>query len=236
MVDLTEPICQMIDSSLADVLTFDTSGIELYVTENNPKTFNSLIKRLKAYYKDNPDVDLYRMAYALMPSQAASCPDAKQQYINGHFCYADKFAILTNGLGIIRHIAFLDDAFKEAHPEMPVEKKSDSPDEDKSVGDSSALHPVLADYFALHPQFSLDTFLGDSVFDTIETYGFLKNVMYAMKVLCQKSDIKPLRLSHLSKRFVSRYETSRALSRKRQGRPRKMGLSQSPYGERAVCL
>ena len=67
LVDLTEPICHLIDSSLANVLTFDTSGIELYVTENNPKTLNSLIKRLKAFYRDNPDVDPYRMAYALMP-------------------------------------------------------------------------------------------------------------------------------------------------------------------------
>ena len=40
LVDLTEPICHLIDSSLANVLTFDTSGIELYVTENNPKTLN----------------------------------------------------------------------------------------------------------------------------------------------------------------------------------------------------
>ena len=128
LVDFTDPICQAIDASLAQMLTFDTSGIELYVTENNPKTLNSLIRRLKSYYKDKPDVDPYKMAYALMPSQAASSPDAKQQYINGHFCYADKFAILTNGLGIIRHIAFLDDGFKQAHPEMPMGKKSDSPD------------------------------------------------------------------------------------------------------------
>jgi len=85
MVDFTEPICQAIDTSLANILTFDTSGIELYLQENNPKTLNSLIKRLKAYYKDNPDVDPHKMAYALMPSQAGSCPDAKQQYINGHF-------------------------------------------------------------------------------------------------------------------------------------------------------
>ena len=47
MVDFTEPICQAIDFSLAQILTFDTSGIELYVTENNPKTLNSLIKKLK---------------------------------------------------------------------------------------------------------------------------------------------------------------------------------------------
>lgn len=112
MVDYTEPICQQIDSALDQILTFDTSGIELYVTENNPKTLNALIRKLKAFYKDKPDVDPYKMAYGLMPSQAASWPDAKRQYINGHFCYADKFAILTNGLGIIRHITFLDDDFK----------------------------------------------------------------------------------------------------------------------------
>lgn len=183
MVDYTEPICRAIDSALADVLTFDTSGIELYVTENNPKTLNSLIKKLKGYYKDKPEVDPYKMAYGLMPSQAISCPDAKQQYINGHFCYADKFAILTNGLGIVRHIVFLDDDFKSIHPDMPVDKKSDSPDEDKSVGDSSSLKPVLSDFFSLHPDFHPSTFLGDSAFDAIETYGFLKDDFYFSKVL-----------------------------------------------------
>lgn len=117
MVDYTEPICQLVDSELANILTFDTSGIELYVSENNPKTLNSLIKRLKSYYKDKPDVDPYAMAYSLMPPHAASRPDAKQMYINGHFCYADKYAILTNGLGIVRHIAFTDDGnFKKSHP------------------------------------------------------------------------------------------------------------------------
>lgn len=70
---------------------------------------------------------------------------------------------------------------------MPPEKKSDSPNEDKSIGDSSALHPVLTDYLALHPQFSLDTFLGDAAFDTtetyIETYGFLKDEFHFSKAL-----------------------------------------------------
>ena len=174
MVDYTEPICQLIDSSLSQMLTFDTSGIELYVTENNPKTLNALIKKLKVFYKDKPDIDPYKMAYGLMPSQAASCPDAKQMYINGHFCYADKFAILTNGLGIVRHISFIDDSdFKSSHPELSVQKKSDSPDEDKSVGDASALIPVLSDYFSLHPDFHPDTFLGDSAFDSVELYGKL---------------------------------------------------------------
>lgn len=184
MVDYTEPICQAVDASLAQMLTFDTSGIELYVSENNPKTLNALIRKLKTFYKGNPDVDPYKMAYGLMPSQAASCPEARQMYINGHFCYADKFAILTNGLGIVRHISFLDDdAFKSSHPELIVEKKSDSPDEDKSVGDASSLVPVLTDYFALHPGFHPNVFLGDSSFDSAELYGALFHDFHFSKAL-----------------------------------------------------
>lgn len=184
MVDYTEPICQAIEPSLAHMLTFDTSGIELYVTENNPKTLNALIKKLKTFYKNKPEVDPYRMAYGLMPSQAAACPDAKQMYINGHFCYADKFAILTNGLGIVRHISFVDDDdFKTAHPELTIDKKTDSPDEDKSIGDASALVPVLQDFFSLHPDFHPDTFLGDSAFDCAELYGTLFHDFHFSKAL-----------------------------------------------------
>lgn len=166
------------------MLTFDTSGIELYVTENNPKTLNALIKKLKTFYKDKPEVDPYKMAYGLMPSRAAACSDAKQMYINGHFCYADKFAILTNGLGIVRHISFIDDYnFKAAHPDLVMEKKTDSPDEDKSVGDASALVPVLQDFFSLHPDFHPDTFLGDSAFDSADLYGKLFHDFLFSKVL-----------------------------------------------------
>lgn len=62
---------------------------------------------------------------------------------------------------------------------MPVEKKSDSPDEDKSVSDSSSLKPVLSDFFSLHP----DTFPGDSAFDTIDIYGFLKTKCHFAKAI-----------------------------------------------------
>lgn len=175
MVDYTEPICMAINSALASTIAFDTTGVELYVTENNPKTLNSLIKKLKACYKDKLEVDPYKMAYALMPSKAASSKDAKQLYINGHFCCADKLGIITNGLGIIRHIAFFDDAFKDRHPDLVVDKKSDSPDEDKSIGDSSALKPILQDFLTLYPAMHPHTFLGDSAFDTANIYSFLKD-------------------------------------------------------------
>ena len=51
LVDVTEPICQAIDSAKADMTIFDSSGIEAFVTENNPKYANRIIKQLKAYAK-----------------------------------------------------------------------------------------------------------------------------------------------------------------------------------------
>lgn len=41
LVDLTEPICQKLNPALADMTIFDTSGIEAWVMENNPKYANS---------------------------------------------------------------------------------------------------------------------------------------------------------------------------------------------------
>ena len=46
-----------------------------------------------------------------MPSHAAADPEIKQMYIDGHFCYAFKIGIVTNGLGIIRHLEFYDQDF-----------------------------------------------------------------------------------------------------------------------------
>ena len=51
LVDVTEPICQAIDSAKADMTIFDFSGIEAFVTENNPKYANRIIKQLKTYAK-----------------------------------------------------------------------------------------------------------------------------------------------------------------------------------------
>ena len=173
LVDLTEPICQAIDSEKANMTIFDSSGIEAFVTENNPKYANRIIKQLKAYAKAkgfDKSYDPYKAAYGSMPSHAAANPEIKQLYINGHFCYAYKFGIVTNGLGIIRHIAFYDKDFFEAHPDIKVEKKSDSPDEDKSVHDARLLIPTLVDFFKKYPVFNPKTFLGDAAFDSISLY------------------------------------------------------------------
>jgi len=59
MVDLTEPICQKLDPKLATMTIFDTSGIEAWVTENNPKYANLIIKQLKAFKNANGLEDSY---------------------------------------------------------------------------------------------------------------------------------------------------------------------------------
>lgn len=71
LVDFTKPICKAAYSSLSDMLAFDMSRFELYVAKNDPKSLNTLIRKLKAYYKDKTEIDPYKMAYRLMPSKAA---------------------------------------------------------------------------------------------------------------------------------------------------------------------
>ncbi|KPU43720.1 hypothetical protein OXPF_31620 [Oxobacter pfennigii] len=140
LVDITEPICQQIDPKLAEMTIFDTSGIEGFVTENNPKYINRIIKQLKSFKKANEiddSYDPYKAAYASMPSHAASNP------ANGHFCYSFKFGIITNGLGIVRDISFYNKKFLESHVDITVEKKSDSPDKDKYLQIQRLSYPFL---------------------------------------------------------------------------------------------
>lgn len=176
LVDITEPICQKIDAHKASMTIFDTSGIEAYVTENNPKYINKIIKQVKYFKKSNgldSSYDPYNVAYGSMPTHAASNSEIKQQFINGHFCYAYKFGLITNGLGIVRDISFLNKDFLIKNPEISVEKKSDSPNEDKTLHDSKALIPILKNFFSKHPFIKPNIFIGDSAFDSTKIYSDL---------------------------------------------------------------
>ena len=193
LVNVTEPICQAMDSLKADMTIFDSSGIEAFVAENNPKYANRIIRQLKAYAKAmhfDSSFDPYKAAYKNMPSHASSNPEVKQLFINGHFCYAFKFGIITNGLGIIRHISFYNKDFFHSHPSIIVEKRSDSPEEDKCVHDSKLLLPTLQDFFQKHPQISPNTFLGDAAFDTV---GIYKELLTGDPFGCQQ---------HFSKAYI----------------------------------
>ena len=173
-VEITEPICREIDEKKADYLIYDPTGIEAYVTENNPKFLNSKLIQAKKLSKLNPELNPHSLAYSMLPETSSANPLVKQQYTNGHFCYAFKAGVLTNGLGIIRGISFFDEEFKRKHPEV-VSKKTDNPELDKEIGDSVSLKPVLSDFFESHPSFTYNTFIADGAFDTFDNYAMLRD-------------------------------------------------------------
>lgn len=90
-------------NALADMLLFDTTGIEIYVAENNPK-----FPRTKAG-------ETFEFSGA-----AASNPQVKLQYINGHMCYAQRAVVIINGLGIVRYLELFDKDFRQEHSEIPL--------------------------------------------------------------------------------------------------------------------
>lgn len=188
LVDITEPICKEIDQKKAEYLIFDTTGIEPQVAENNPKFFYKKLNEAKNIAKTNPDYKPYLGVYSLLPDTSAANSNIKQQYINGHYCYAYKVGVTTNGLGIIRHLSIFDDDFKEKHPDI-VHKKSHNPNLDKEISDSSALKADLNDFFTLHKDFHYSTFLGDSAFDSYDIYSMLKDT-YKFERACIPLNIR----------------------------------------------
>jgi hypothetical protein len=173
LVDLTEPICREMDKALADMLIFDTTGIESYVAENNPKFLRNKEQQAKYLSKIAATYDASLGGVALLPKVAASNPAVKQQYINGHFCYAQRAAVLSNGLGIVRHLELFDEDFRARHPELPREKRTNNPEIDKEIGDSTALKPVLMDFREIHPHLHYGTFVGDAAFYSYDNHKFL---------------------------------------------------------------
>jgi len=117
-VDATELICRTLDPKKAAYLLYDTTGIEANVKENNPKFLNSKLNNAKKIATKNPEINAHSLAYFQMPETAEANPLVKQQLmnllknqkfsifrffyqvhcINGHFCYAFKACIITNGL------------------------------------------------------------------------------------------------------------------------------------------
>ena len=77
LVDVMEPIYQAIDVAKADMIIFDSSGIEAFIQENNPKYANRIIRQWKAYMKtldNDASFAPYKTAYKNMPYDASSNP------------------------------------------------------------------------------------------------------------------------------------------------------------------
>jgi len=179
LVDITEPVCQELGQLFekefginpAHLYIMDTTGIECYVKENNPKFFNSLVKKLQYVYKDKSKEDIYKIAYSQMPKHAEADENIKLQYINGHFCYAHKAVVMSNALGIIRHLDFCDNI--EAAFDTSDSSPEDSPEAIKVRWDGKLLKPSMDSFFKHHPSFSIKALAADSGFDDPHNYKYL---------------------------------------------------------------
>lgn len=150
----------------------------LYCKQNYQKVYNTFIKSLNFSRLTCASCN-FRGACTI---HATANSAIKQMYINGHFCYSYKFGMITNGLGIVRNITFYNKEFLEAHPDISVEKKTDSPDEDKTLADSKALIPVLKDFLTKHPLINPKIFICDSAFDSGMIYKSLLTELEIEKV------------------------------------------------------
>ena len=165
LVDTTNPMIKQIQPFLSSILISDTTGFEAYVTENNPKFYPSLLRTSKNLSKviDDKDFDPEKHARSQCPKCAHSNPDITLSFLNNHFGYYLKANIVTDGLGIIRHIDFYDE-------EMDF---SSGPNSAKNKYDSKTLIPVLENYFTKHPTFNYDYFIADAGFDSGDNYEYL---------------------------------------------------------------
>lgn len=165
LVEITEPICNEIDSYLNNILVVDTTGIEAYVNENNPKKFDTLLRQSKIFGKDIPNFNAHSYTCSKMPKVSYANPEIKLSYMNGHYCYALKTSIVTNGLGIIRDIDFLNDKTTDI-------TEAATASEAKDKYDSKSLIPTLNKFFSKH-DFKYKYFLGDAGFDAVDNYKYL---------------------------------------------------------------
>lgn len=165
LVDITEPMCKDINSYLSTILISDTTGFEAYVKENNPKFHQSLISQGKkiAKLKNDKNFDVDKFAQSQTPKKSTANPDIKLAFLNSHFGFFLKANVVTNGLGVVRHIDFYDEDM-----DFTI-----NPSSAKDLYDATTLIPVLDNYFNIHPKFKYFYFLGDSGFDATDNYTYL---------------------------------------------------------------
>lgn len=173
LVDEINPLLEEYFGELHKDLVVDTTGIEAYVTENNPKFLQTEVRKAKTYKKQLESADPkkakgfdhFKFAFGKMPKKASANPDIKFAYLNGHFGYYLKAVIITDGNGIIQDIQFPDDIKEFSNDKMPKEIKDEF--------DAISLIPSLELFKTKHDLSQFNSFLGDSGFDAVDNYKYL---------------------------------------------------------------
>lgn len=208
MIDLIKPICQKPNPHLASVTIFYTFGIEAWVTENNPKYVNRIIKQLKAVDKANnfdKNFDTCKATYGSMPPHTTANPTIQWMYISRSFCYAYKFDLVTNGLSIVYNIILYNKEFLYSHQDIVMKKSSNFPDENKHLADSEVLLPVLLDFFQKDPLINLKIFLKNAAFYTSKIC-----IAFFGEICLKKFTPFPLKLSMKENGYVFNEEGSKS--------------------------
>jgi len=191
LVDVTEDMAKKVNPLFSSILITDTTGFELYVTENNPKFYQSQLRKAKAYAKSfnkdntNDTFDVEKYAQSQMPKSASSNKDAKLCYLNGHFGYFQKAVVSTNGFGLVRDINFYD-----SDNSLSTDL---TPQDIKDTYDAKSLIPALETFFAFHPDSQYKYFIGDAGFDADDNYAYLhkRNIMPIISLNPRKSSTLP---------------------------------------------
>lgn len=173
LVEEINPSLQNLFPELHQYLVCDTTGVEAYVTENNPKFLQSKLRKANKYKKhlENNDTesaetfDVNEYAYSLMPKKASANKDIKLSYLNGHFGYFQKVMIITNGLGVIQDIQFPQQIQDFTNNQMPETIKDEF--------DSKTLIPSIELFKTKHHLKQFNYFLGDAGFDAYDNYKYL---------------------------------------------------------------
>jgi hypothetical protein len=84
----------------SSILIFDTIGIVLKVRENNPKFIHLLLKNTSKANPELPSEKVYSLVYSSLPKTANANSNIRLMFVNGHFCWALKFAVITTASGI----------------------------------------------------------------------------------------------------------------------------------------
>jgi len=110
-------------------------------------------------------------------------------YINGHFAYAHKLMLITDGLDIIKDIIFLDESFKDKYNVDLNYYNYDDLKEAKTASDSAALIPSLRSFLKNRSNKSYNIFPGDSGFDANKNYTVLIDELNFKKVLIPMKEL-----------------------------------------------
>ena len=75
LVDITAPIRKEIDEKKSQYLIFDTTGIEPYVKENNPKFYNTKLNLAKKFKNQIPTMTLTKLFTVCSPMKPKALPE-----------------------------------------------------------------------------------------------------------------------------------------------------------------